>query len=146
MKLRNRIGFQFGMKWFLGIAAICAVLVGLFFPRSGEPLNGCALDGLQSVWIAPPDRAEVIRECKKLHPDVVIPDNPSIVVEKVFEEVSRCNFFNFQGRRYVHRVRFRSELFLTETFPPESIVVLHDYDHYHLNGGGGQWKAVATSR
>ncbi len=134
---RGRV--QFGMKAFLSAATVCAISLGLFCPRFGEPLQGCANQGLESVWIAPPDRAEIITKCQQSQPNAKIPNNPAIITEKVFEEVDRCCFFNFQGRRYRHRVRYRCELFLTNEFPPQSIMVLLDYDHYHLNGGGCQF-------
>jgi hypothetical protein len=138
----QRYRIQFGLKAFLVAVAVCAILIGLFFPRFGDPLNGCVDRGLESVWIAPPDHTEVIKKCKEIRPDATIPDNPQILTEKVFEEVIRCNYFNFHGRRYLHRVRYRSELFLSNGLPYESIVVLHDYDHHHLNGGGCRiWNA-----
>lgn len=127
---------QFGLKAFLGAVTVCAILVGLFYPRFGEPLDGCADQGLESVWIAPPTQAEIVAKCRESQPDAVIPEEPLIITEKVFEEVGRCCFFNFQGRRYYHRVRHRCELFLTRDFPYQSIVVSFDHDHYHLNGGG----------
>ena len=93
---------------------------------------------LESIWIAPPSKAEIFAKCKEEYPDIVIPANAPIVTEKVFEEVTRCNFLNFQGRRYLHRVRYRCEVYLTRTFPQETVSVLIDYGHYHLNGGGGE--------
>jgi hypothetical protein len=130
------------MKALLGFVPVCGVLIGIFLPRIGTPLSGCANQGLEAVWIAPPDSADIIRKCRKMHPDATIPDQPLIITEKVFEEVERCNIFNFQGRRYLHRVRYRSELFLTNSFPSESIVVIFDYDHFHLNGGGCQCRGA----
>lgn len=133
---RGRI--QFGMKTLLAAATVCALLIGLFCPRFGKPLSGCANQGMASVWIAPPEQAEIIAQCRKSQPHADIPGAPRIITEKVIDEVDRCCFFNFQGRRYIHRVRYRSEVFLANELYHDSIVVMFDYDHYHLNGGGCQ--------
>jgi hypothetical protein len=130
--------FRFSLKILLAIVTVVPILAGLFWPRFGPPLDGCVGKGDESVWIAPPDRAEVIAKCKAEYPELVLPPDPPIVIEKVFEDVTACSFFNFQGRRLLHRVRYRCEIYVTEVYPPETVVVLIDYDHYHLNGGGGE--------
>ena len=138
--------FQFSLKLLLAIVTASAILIGLFWPRVGPPLDGCAEKGIESVWIDAPSDAEVIAKCTEVHPEAALPANPPLVTEKVFEEVIRCRFFNFQGRRFLHRVRYRCEVYLNKKFPPESIVVLIDYDHYHLNGGGGGPVVAKTTK
>lgn len=120
----------------MGTSALGAILLALFFPRFGETLDGCSSQGKDSVWIAPPETAEVVARCREAYPAFTVPDNPPMIVEKVFEEVDRCCFCNFHGRRYLHRVRYRCEVFPAGQVPGQTLVVLIDYDHYHLNGGG----------
>ncbi|MEO1525663.1 MAG: hypothetical protein AAFX06_09510 [Planctomycetota bacterium] len=138
--------FRFGLRTLLASAAVVCVAIGLFVPRYGESLDGCSNQGLDSVWIAPPDLNDVVTKCRAEYPGIAVPDNPPVIIEKVFEEVGHCCFCNFHGRRYVHRVRYRCEVFPAAQFPGQSLVVMFDFDHYHLNGGGCEMRLAEVAR
>jgi len=140
----TRRRFQFSLRAFIALCTAAGVSIGLYWPRNGDPFSRCADKGLDSVWIGKPTKSEVIEklssklaELNEYNMNFVVPTKRNIVTEKIWEDVSRCNFLNFNGRKYLHRVRYRCEVFPNPK--PYVNVVYFEFDHYHMNGGGCRW-------
>jgi hypothetical protein len=127
------------MKNLLLLAAFAGVAIGLFWPRTGATFPDCIVEQGSHVWIGTPTDDEVLSKFQVTYPGVEVSGNAMIVKEKVLEEITPCNFINFNGHQNLHRVRIRCEVYYSDKMS-NYLPVYFEYDHYHMNGGGCEWK------